>query len=112
MQDRKDINILVGANIKREREQAGLTQETFSEMIGLGPKSVSAIERGTVGVSLETLKKICTVLSVSCDALLFDAVPKNNTSGIASRLERLTPKQYKIAESMLSNLLEAFSLEE
>lgn len=112
MQDRKDINILVGANIKREREQAGLTQETFSEMIGLGPKSVSAIERGTVGVSLETLKKICTVLSVSSDALLFDTLPKNNTSGIASRLERLTPKQYKIAESMLSNLLEAFSLEE
>ena len=58
MQDRKDINILVGANIKRERERAGLTQETFSEMIGLGPKSVSAIERGTVGVSLATLKKM------------------------------------------------------
>lgn len=112
MQDRKDINILVGANIKRERERAGLTQETFSEMIGLGPKSVSAIERGTVGVSLATLKKICTVLSVSSDALLFDAVAKNDTKSITSRLERLSPKQYEIAEAMLSNLLEAFSLDE
>lgn len=81
-------------------------------MIGLGPKSISAIERGTVGVSLTTLKKISTVLSVSSDILLFDAAPKNDISSIASRLERLTPKQYSIAESMLSSLLEALSLDE
>lgn len=57
MQDKKQINIEIGARIKDEREKAGLTQEKFSELIGLGPKSVSAFERGTVGISFTTLKK-------------------------------------------------------
>ena len=65
MQEKKQINIEIGARIKEEREKAGLTQERFSELIGLGPKSVSAFERGTVGISFTTLKKICQVLSVS-----------------------------------------------
>lgn len=57
MQERKEINIEIGQRIKEAREKAGLTQERFSELIGLGPKSVSALERGTVGISLTTLKK-------------------------------------------------------
>ena len=31
---------------------------------------------------------------------------------MASRLERLTPKQYKIAEDVLNKLIEAFALTE
>ena len=71
MQEKKEINIEIGARIKAEREKVGLTQERFSELIGLGPKSVSAFERGTVGISFVTLKKICRVLSVSSDQILF-----------------------------------------
>ena len=59
MQGKKQINVEIGARIKEEREKAGLTQERFSELIGLGTKSVSAFERGTVGISFNTLKKIC-----------------------------------------------------
>lgn len=57
MQEKKQINVEIGARIKEEREKAGLTQERFSELIGLGTKSVSAFERGTVGISFTTLKK-------------------------------------------------------
>ena len=71
MQERKEINIEIGQRIKEAREKAGLTQKRFSELIGLGPKSVSALERGTVGISLTTLKKICLVLSISSDQILF-----------------------------------------
>lgn len=46
MNQKKQINSIVGQNIKREREKAGYTQERFSELIGIGPKSLSAIERG------------------------------------------------------------------
>ena len=55
MATKKEINILVGINIKREREKAGLTQDQFSEMLGIGSKSLSAVERGVVGISLTTL---------------------------------------------------------
>ena len=88
MQEKKQINVEIGARIKEEREKAGLTQERFSELIGLGTKSVSAFERGTMGISFTTLKKL------------------------SKRLERLSPRQYAIAKEIVLKLLEAFSLEE
>ena len=113
MDEKKNVDTMVGNNIKRERMKAGYTQDKFSEMIGIGPKSLSAIERGVVGISLTTLLRVCKVLSISSDALLFeDKEHENNVSDLAQRLERLTPNQYRIANDMLSNLLEAFSIAE
>ena len=43
MQEKKQINVEIGARIKEERETAGLTQERFSELIGLGTTSVTAL---------------------------------------------------------------------
>ena len=40
---KKELDVLIGMNIKREREKVGLTQERFSEMIGCGPKNLSAV---------------------------------------------------------------------
>ena len=111
MKAKKEINIEIGMNIKKEREKAGFTQDQFSEMIGLGPKSLSAIERGTVGISLTTLRKICSTLSISGDAVLFPNAPENDISNPAKRLQRLTPEQYEIANSIMNKLFEAFSLE-
>lgn len=112
MNEKKEIDILVGANIKRERIKAGYTQDTFSELIGIGTKSLSAIERGTVGVSLTTLLRICKVLSISSNSLLFENTPKNDIQALTERLERLTPKQFEIANSVLCKMLEAFALSE
>jgi len=111
MKPRKDINVQIGANIKREREKAGFTQEHFSEIIGIGPKSLSAIERGVVGISLSLLKKVCTVLAISSDALIFGERPDGNSDELYERLSRLSPAQQKIASTVLSGLLEAFALE-
>ena len=110
MKDKKEINILVGANIKREREKAGYTKEQFSEMIGIGTKSLSAIERGTVGVSLSLLVKICNTLCISSNVLLFEGTPRNDVQSITERLERLNPQQFDIANSVICKLFEAFTL--
>ena len=114
MQEKKQINTEIGARIKEEREKAGLTQGRFSELIGLGPKSVSAFERGTVGISFTTLKKICQVLSVSSDQILFGKADPDGSdlSELVHRLERLSPKQFAITKEVVFKLLEAFSLEE
>ena len=112
MSKKKDIDLLVGTNIKRERVKAGYTQEQFLELIGIGTKSLSAIERGTVGVSLTTLLKICKVLSISSNSLLFENTPKNDVQAITERLERLTPEQFEIANAVLCKVLEAFALSE
>ncbi len=110
MKEKKNINILVGANIKRERERAGYTQEKFSEMIGMGPKSLSAIERGTVGISLSAFQKVCEVLSVSSDMLLFPTQEKNDVQILIDRLARLSPEEFEIATGIFSRLMEAFEV--
>lgn len=110
MESKKELDKLIGENIKRERVKAGLTQERFSEMIGMGPKSLSAVERGMVGISLLSLKKVCKVLSISSDALIFGEIEQQDTSDLTDRLARLSPEQYKIVSEIVNKLLEAFSL--
>ena len=110
MKEKKPINIEIGQRVKKNRETAGLTQEAFAEMVGLGVKHISAIECGAVGVSLNTIKTICRVLAIPSDALLMEDTDKNEVSAMTARLERLSPKQYKIAEDVLNKLIEAFAL--
>lgn len=108
MEERKAINIEVGANIKAMRERAGLTQEQLSERIGIGVKSLSAVERGTVGVSLTTLRKLCEELSVSSDALLFGVREETDISDIVDGLQRMTLSQLNIVREMIHVLTKAF----
>lgn len=111
MDSKKEINVIVGANIKREREKAGYTQDQFSEMLGIGSKSLSSVERGIVGVSLTTLLKICEILHVSANVILLEQTHKNDLEGILTQLERLTPEQFGIASEMIRTLLKAFSID-
>ena len=106
--ERRTLNIEAGARIQRSRECAGLTQDALAGRVGLEPKSVSAIGRGVVGVSLETLKNICQALHLSSDVLLFGTGGGNDARGVAQMLGRLTPGQFAIVESVLVKLLEAF----
>jgi len=112
MDSRKNLNALIGANIKRERENAGFTQDKFSELLGIGSKSLSSIERGVVGVSLPTLLKICEILHVSANVLLYEKTRQNDVDGIALMLKSLSDEQFKLASSVITDLFKAFSLGE
>ena len=110
MDGRKDLNVLVGTNIKREREKAGLTQDQFSELLGIGSKSLSSIERGVVGVSLATLLRICEMLHISANVLLYEPAQKNDVDSIALQLSMLSAEQFEIASDVITDLIKAFSL--
>lgn len=109
--EKKEINVLVGRNIKREREKGGYTQEQFAELLGIGSKSLSAVERGVVGVSLSTLLKICDLLCISTNVILLPPSQKNDMRSMVEQLETLTPEQFDIASDVMTSLLKAFSLE-
>ena len=111
MDSRKDLNVLVGANIKREREKAGFTQDQFSELLGIGSKSLSSIERGVVGVSLPTLLRSCDILHISANVLLYEKTQTNDADSIAWQLKMLSAEQFEIASDVMTNLFKAFSLE-
>ena len=116
MKEKKPINVEIGQNVKRVRENAGLTQESFAEMLGLGVKHVSAIECGAAGLSFATLQRISTVLSVPADMLLFGTPASDNNDERAAALEFLTERlsllpdhQFWAAKDILDKLLEVMA---
>ena len=76
MRDKKEINIYIGNQIRIARERAGLTQAQFGEIVSLGTKNVSDIERGVAGITVSTLKRICEKLSISSDSIIFGSQGK------------------------------------
>lgn len=91
MNNKKEINLQIGNEIRIARERAGLTQQQFGELVSLGTKNVSAIERGISGITVSTLKRICEKLSISSDTILFGDKELNDVAYIAEKLERLPP---------------------
>lgn len=113
MKEKKPINIEVGQNVKQVRESVGLTQERLAELIGLGEKHVSSVERGAVGVSLPTLRQLCVRLSVPADMILFGAGSENEQDErtaalqlITDRLSHLPDDDFWAAKDVLDKLLE------
>lgn len=109
MKEKKEINIQIGNQIRIARERAGLTQQEFGELVSLGTKNVSDIERGVSGITVSTLKRICEKLSVSSDIIIFGDKDKNDIEYIAERLERLPPEQFTAVETFLNDIFIMFA---
>lgn len=108
MRDKKEINIHIGNEIRAARERAGLTQEQFGELVSLGTKNVSDIERGVAGITVSTLRRICEKLSIPSDWILFGDEELNDVDYLADRLARLPPKQFAVVKDFLNHLFELF----
>lgn len=63
------IKELLGQRIKKFRAEKKITQEQFSELIGISPRSLSYIETGKNYPSADTLFEICRVLNVKPNRL-------------------------------------------
>ncbi len=110
MKEKKEINLLVGKQIRAARELSGLTQEQFGELVSLDPKNVSDIERGLVGISISTLKRICEKLSVSSDWILFGDRDLNDLEFLTERLHRLPERHFAAAEAFFKQLLYLYGM--
>lgn len=71
MKERKAINLEVGRRIREKREELKLSRECLAERAEISPRFVADIERGIVGPSLTTLKRICETLCISSDSILW-----------------------------------------
>ncbi len=61
---KNDINSEVGFNIRRIREERGLSQEELAALAGLHRAYVGQIERGEKNMGLKNLEKIAKALEV------------------------------------------------
>ncbi len=64
MQIQHPLNLVVGANIRRMREQAGFAQDAFAMHIGMDRGYYGRIERGHHSLTLRMICKIADGLSI------------------------------------------------
>jgi transcriptional regulator with XRE-family HTH domain len=65
-----DLQVQVGANLRRFREARGLTQEHLAHAAGLATRHLQKIEAGQVNVTLRTLGRLGLALNVEASVLL------------------------------------------
>ena len=63
---------MLGEKIRKIRRDMGITQENLGEEVGLTPATISRIEGGSRGLSIERLEAIAKALDVSMAELFLD----------------------------------------
>ena len=69
-QERDEITRAFGANLRRFRKKAGLTQGELAEQAGLHVNYISGADRGERNLSLVNIVKLARALGVSASDLL------------------------------------------
>lgn len=72
------LAVIVGANITAKRKLRGLNQAQLAELLGIGPDSLSRIERGLTAPRFQTLEKMATVLECSVAELFLTGSDDNS----------------------------------
>ncbi len=67
-----DLQVIVGANLRRLRRARGWSQESFGHHIGWHRTFVGAVERGERNLTLRTVERLCQQLGVHPVDLLWD----------------------------------------
>ena len=67
-----DIVKVFGSNIKRYRQQTGLSQEAFAEKCGMHRTYISAIECYRRSISLENIQRIADALGIETYKLFLE----------------------------------------
>ena len=100
----KDRLILEGIRLFSKNGFGGTTTRMLADAIGVSEVYVSMIERGMKMPSLSLFAQIITVLDVSADFVLRDALPSGKDfvyKEVAELLDSLTPKQRRAAIDIL-----------
>lgn len=93
---------MIGQRIKEGRKEKGFTQETFSEMIDISTEHLSRIENGAYRPSLSLIEKICTVLELTEEELMFGTKSEAlNAARIASKIACLSAEKQQAIENII-----------
>lgn len=111
MREKKEINIEIGERVKYARECSGLTQEQLAERIDVSTQYISDLERGVVGISISTLKKLCVSIGISSDQILFDPKADNSLNAVIDKCRGLSREQTMLLAEMIGNYVEAINIE-
>jgi len=79
---------IIGKNIKKHREELGLTQKQLAEQLGISNARLSNWEIGINRPDVEMLANLCRILNVSANTLLALEQPTRELSAEAMDVAR------------------------
>ena len=65
-----DLQRAVGRNLRRYRQERGLSQEAFADLVGVHRTYMGGLERGERNLTLRSLERIADVIGVEAVGLL------------------------------------------
>lgn len=109
--------LAAGERLRLKRNLLGYTQDEMAEKIGRATKYYADIERGSCGMSVETLMALSSVLDMPLDYIIYgktaDAAEESKHSdeitAIIELINASSPQKQKYALSLLKLFLNACS---
>ena len=90
--------------VRKAREDAGYTREKFAELLDVSVSYLAEVERGRSNVSVKTLIKICNVLGLSADYVLFGE-NREADALLLEKIHRLDVKYLPLVTDIVNDLL-------
>ena len=91
--------------IRKAREKMGYTREKFAEKLDVSVSYLAELERGRTGISVKLLIKVCSVLGLSADYILFGE--ERNTDDLrVDSMRRINEKYLPLLDKVIAELLE------
>lgn len=90
--------------IHRARENMGYTREKFAEKLEVSVSYLAELERGRTGISVKMLVKVCQVLGLSADYVLFGTEAKDSPHRLDA-INRINPRYLPLPDSTIAELL-------
>lgn len=90
--------------IRQARENMGYTREKFAEKLDVSVSYLAELERGRTGISVKMLIKVCKVLGLSADYVLFGNERETDSSRIDA-IRRIDEKYLPLLDKVIAELL-------
>ncbi len=95
---------MLHTRIRQAREKMGYTRERFAEKLDVSVSYLAELERGRTGISVKMLVKVCNVLGLSADYVLFGEEKKENDMR-ADAVSRIDEKYLPLLDKVITELL-------
>ena len=96
--------MVLHTRIRKAREDCGYTREQFAELVDVSVSYMAEVERGKTNVSVKTLIKICDVLGLSADYILFGDERGADTI-LLDKIRKIDDKYIPLLNKMINELL-------
>ena len=97
--------------IRKARENLGYTREKFAEKLDVSVSYMAELERGRTGISVKMLIKVCNLLGLSADYVLFGDIRPDDAKRLDA-IHRIDEKYLPLLDAVTTELLALSQKEE